>query len=246
MITLTSTSRVCKNSSDKLPSWVISKEFKIALALQIWCSQTPLKLLDSGGFLFYIIHSPPFSFKRMNHSLLIWSISWNAWVSSPDAPTTFEPLSDLILKVPLCPTIFSSSWWMNQWSYNLNMYDHAWHTSIQSTISTVFLLTILHEKWTKQVHPQYVNGGSSLILSLGKSAILCWWSLPLNCLHLTHFKMLHLSKELHLANQKPEDIIWFIVTPQPAWASDTMTPVYYQLSNSAGFWQQHWVLHLIC
>ena len=29
-------------------------------------------------------------------------------------------------------------------------------------------------------------------------------------------------------------------------ASTSMTPAYYQLSNSAGFWQQHRVLHLIC
>ena len=70
-------------------------EIKIALALRIWHSQTPLMLLNSDGFLFYIIHSPPFSFKKL--LILIWYISWNAQVSSVDAPTRFEPLSDLII-----------------------------------------------------------------------------------------------------------------------------------------------------
>ena len=84
----TSTSRICKDPSDKLLPWVFSKEFKIALALRIWHSQTPPMLLDSGGFLFYIIHSPPFSFKKLPN--LIWSNSWNVWVSSVDAPTRFE------------------------------------------------------------------------------------------------------------------------------------------------------------
>ena len=77
---------------------------------------------------------------------------------------------------------------------------------------------------------QYVNGGSSLILSLVKLAIFCCWSLPLNCLHLTHFKMIHLTKELHLVTQKPEDLIWFIVMPRPAWATCSW---HQRITNSA-------------
>ena len=95
------------------------------------------------------------------------------------------------------------------------------------------LPTILHKKWTKQVHrstPQYVNGGSSLILSWGKSPNFCRWSLSLYCLHLTHFKMIHLTKELHLVTQKSKDLIWLIVMPQPAWATCSW---YQRTTNSA-------------
>ena len=103
MTVSTSASRICKDSSDKLLPRVFSKEFKIDLALRIWRSQTPSMLLDSGGFLFHIIHSPPCSSKKL--PILIWSISWNTRVSSVDAPTWFKPLSDLIiLTLPLRPT----------------------------------------------------------------------------------------------------------------------------------------------
>ena len=80
--------------------------------------------------------------------------------------------------------------------------------------------------------PQYVNGGASFILSLGKPAIFCCWTLSLNCLHLTHFKMIHLTKELHLlVTQKSENLIWFTVMPPPAWA----TCPRYQRTNSSKF-----------
>ena len=93
--------------------------------------------------------------------------------------------------------------------------------------------------------PQYTNGASSLILSLGKSAIFCCWRLPHNYLHLTYFKMIPLTKELHHVSQKPEGLIWFIVMPWPAWATCSW---HQHTTNSAilqDFLHQHWVLHLI-
>ena len=59
------------------------------------------------------------------------------------------------------------------------------------------------QRWAKQVHSQYVNGVSSPMLSFGKSAVFCCWSLSLNCLHLTHFKMIHEKvKSCHLKNKR--------------------------------------------
>ena len=66
-IASTSTSRVCKDSLDKLHPWIFSKEFKIGLVLRIWFSQTPPMLRDNGGFLY---HSPPGNY-------LIWSFCWS-------------------------------------------------------------------------------------------------------------------------------------------------------------------------
>ena len=78
---------------------------------------------------------------------------------------------------------------------------------------------------------QYVNGGASFILLLQKPAIFCCWTLSLNCLHLKYFKMIHLTKELHLlVTQKSENLIWFTVMPPPAWAT---CPRYQRTNSSA-------------
>ena len=63
------------------------------------------------------------------------------------------------------------------------------------TVPLFWLLpTILYKKEPNKYTPQYINGDFSVILSLGKSANFCCWSLSLNCLHLTHFKMIQLTK----------------------------------------------------
>ena len=59
--------------------------------------------------------------------------------------------------------------------------------------------------------PQYLTGGSSLILSLGKSAICCCWNIPL--------KILHLTAALQLITQYLEVLTALIVIPLPAWAT---------------------------
>ena len=214
MIASTSTSRVCKESSDKLLPWVFSKELKIALAPQIWRSHTPPVLLDGGGFLFRIIHSPPYSFKKL--PILILSISWNARDSSADVQTKFEALSDLIiLTFPLHPTNLLKLM-MNESVLREYTTSVCMALLDKQVYRAPYLLTSFRPSFTRnepnKSTPQYVNGGS-----LGKSAIFCCWSLPLNRLHLTHFKMIHLTKELHLVTQKPEDLVWFIVVPRPAW-----------------------------
>ena len=67
--------------------------------------------------------------------------------------------------------------------------------------------------------PQYVNGGSIHILSFDKSAIFCSRSCHLKCLHLTHFPIIDCANELQLMIQTPEDLIWLMVIPQPAYAT---------------------------
>ena len=87
----------------------------------------------------------------------------------------------------------------------------------------LYLLTCFKPSSTrndqKKSTPQYVNDGSSLILSFSKSSFLCCWNLPLNYLHLTHFKVIHLAKELHLVTKKSENLIWLIVMVWSAWAT---------------------------
>ena len=49
--------------------------------------------------------------------------------------------------------------------------------------------------------PQFVNGGPSRVLSVGKSAIFCSPSFPLSRQHLTHFLTKLLTTALHLTTQ---------------------------------------------
>ena len=175
-------------------------EIKIGLALQIWHSQTPLMLLNSGGFLFYIIYSPQFSFKKL--LILMWSISWNARVSSVDAPTRFEPLPDLIiLTITYAPHLLKIM--MNDESVNQcseSTQPHCiWPALLDRQVyrapylSTSFWPSFRRNEPNKSTS-QCVNGASLLLLSLGKSVIFCCWSLTLDCLQLTHFKMIHLTR----------------------------------------------------
>ena len=171
MIASTSRTRVYKDRSYKLFRGIFSKEFKIALALRISSSQTPPMLLDSGGFLFHIIHSPSVSFKKS--PILIWSISWNARVSSDDALTWFEPLLDLIiLTLPPHPT--------NLLKFMMNepvLREYTTSTSMALLNRQVYrapcLLTSSRPSFTRndpnKSTRQYVNGGFSLILFPEKS-----------------------------------------------------------------------------
>ena len=173
-------------------------------------------------------------FLLKNLPILIWSISWNARDSSADAPTRFEPLSDLIiLTFPLHATnllkLMINESVLREYTTSMCM-----ALLDRQVYRAPYLLTSFRPSFTRnepnKSTPQYVNGGSSLILSLGKSSNFCCWSLTLYCLHLTHFKMIHLTKELHLVTQKPEDLIWFIVMPRPAWATCSW---YQRATNSA-------------
>ena len=81
-------------------------------------------------------------------------------------------------------------------------------------LSTSFFRSSFIRNEPNKSPSQYVNGGASFILSLEKPAIFCCWSLSLNYLHLTHW-----TKDLHLVTQKPENLVWFIAMPRPAWAT---------------------------
>ena len=116
-----------------------------------------------------------------------------------------------------------------------------WQTSIQSTISFDFLPTILHKKWTKQVHP-----------------LVCkWWFLTHSALgQICRFLLLKPSIQLLAPDTLRDDTsdkritschpkIWgpYFVHCHTSTSRSYlfMTPAYYQLNNSAGFWQQNYV-----
>ena len=121
----------------------------------------------------------------------MWSIPWNVRVSHADAPTRFEPLSVIvILTLPLRPT---------------NLLRLMMNESLLREYTTSMCMTLLDRQVYRATHlltsfrpsftrnepnksaPQYINGGSSLILSLGKAAIFvaeaflstpCTWHTP--------------------------------------------------------------------
>ena len=146
MIAMTSTRRFCKDSLDKLLPWVFSSEFKITLVLQILYSQTLLMLLDSGGFLFHIIYSPPFSSKNC--------LSW--YDPSPEMP-------NWVLLMPQQNSNHSQIYREYTTSVCIALVD-------RHTYRAPYLLTSFQPSFTRndpnKSTPQYINGDSSRILSL--------------------------------------------------------------------------------
>ena len=63
--------------------------------------------------------------------------------------------------------------------------------------------------------PQFVKGDSSVILSVGRSAIFCSPSFPHNNRHLTHFPTKLLTIVLHQKTQNPLLLISLMVSPLP-------------------------------
>ena len=61
--------------------------------------------------------------------------------------------------------------------------------------------------------PQFVKGGSSIVLSVGRSAICCSPSFPCNNQHLTHFLTKLLTIVLHRTTQNPLLLISLMVSP---------------------------------
>ena len=105
-----------------------SKEFKIALVLWIWHSETPAMLVNSGGFLFHIIHSPSFTFKKL--SILIWSIFWNAQVSSVNTSNKVRAIVKSnhpnITSAPYKSSQAHGEWISAQITHKLSVYGRAW------------------------------------------------------------------------------------------------------------------------
>ena len=67
---------------------------KIALADLIWQSQITPMWLVAGGFLFQVIQSPPWSWRKF--SIFMWSNLLNTFSNSYSAPTKLEPLSERV------------------------------------------------------------------------------------------------------------------------------------------------------
>ena len=89
---------------------VSSREFKIALV--DWHSQIPPMWLAAGEFLFQVIKSPPWSWQKL--SILLWSISLNAFNNSCSAPTKLESLSERICLHSLCEQLNLLIAWRNE------------------------------------------------------------------------------------------------------------------------------------
>ena len=113
-----------------------------------------------------------------------------------------------------------------------------------------YLLTFFQPSFTRnepnKSTPVYVNGVSSPILSFGKCTVFSCWSLPLKFLHLTHFKMIYLTKKLNLVTQKTRGPYLVHCHASTSMSYLLMTPAHYQLYISAVFWQQYWMLHVVC
>ena len=103
---------ICRDASSKMRPCVCSREFKIALVDLIWQSQIPPMWLVAGGFLFQVIQSPPWSWRKF--SIFMWSNLLNTFSNSYSAPTKLEPLSERVyLTFPLQAINFFSAW-MNE------------------------------------------------------------------------------------------------------------------------------------
>ena len=63
--------RVCNDSSVRLPPWVFNKELRIILELPICLSQHPPVLPANGGLRFQLVHSPTMFFQIVTDSWMI-------------------------------------------------------------------------------------------------------------------------------------------------------------------------------
>ena len=105
----------------------------------------------------------------LKYLILIWSISWNVRDSSADAQTRFELLSDLIiLTLPLRPTnrfkLMMNESVLREYSTSMSMAILDRQVYIAPYHLTSFRPSFTRNEPNKST-PQYVNGGSSLILS---------------------------------------------------------------------------------
>ena len=83
------------------------------------------------------------------------------------------------------------------------------------TIKTATKILLLQQDWKNRILPQFVKGGSSIVLSVGRSAIFCSPSFPHNNRHLTHFPIKLLTIVLHRTTQNPLLLISLMVSPLP-------------------------------
>ena len=87
--------------------------------------------------------------------------------------------------------------------------------------------------------PQILKGASSLILSLGRSAIFCCWNLSLRCLHLRHFDTIDLTTMFNTMTKKTQKIRHFDLIDcytSTSMCNLIMTLTGYQICSSAMLW----------
>ena len=97
--------------------------------------------------------------------------------------------------------------WINE-SVSILQVHSIWTALLAKQVKSVLylfssFLPSFIKKGPNMSTPQFVNGGPSRVLSVGKSAIFCSPSLPLSRQHLTHFPTKLLTTVLHLTTHKP-------------------------------------------
>ena len=134
-IASTSTSRVCNDSSVRVPPLVFNKELRITLALWSCCSQIPPMLLVNGEFLYSQIS---YLFSNMFFQIFtdLWMIHFlnYAWINSAEAPIKFNPL------------LYHSKWTFLLWQMNFIKY-----MAKESFCFTFFSMIFYHKR------PKHIN-----------------------------------------------------------------------------------------
>ena len=119
------------------------------------------------------------------------------------------------------------------------MYGSARKTCVESLILLLFFVTIFQHKRPKHINARKCKRSSSLILSLGRSAIF---------LHLTHFDITDLTTMLSPMTPKQDIMTWLIVMPLPAfatWWSWHLLTIKFVILQSLGNSTRCWILSWI-
>ena len=164
-------------------------------------------------------------------------------------PARFEPLSDLVISIlPLRPSNLLKLM-MNESVLREDITSMCMGLLERQLYRGPYRLTSfrqsLHKKWTKQVHP---------------IACKCWFLIHSLLEKMDHFPVAaaflstactwHTSRwyiwpKSHILSPKSREPDLGHCHASTSMSCLFMTPTCYELSSSAGFWQQHWLLHLI-
>ena len=192
-------------SSFKLEPCVFSSPSRIARADRIWHSQMPPMYEAPGEFFCHLTQSVSLSSRCC--LICSWFISSKAFFNPLDAPTKLIPLSDLMNHIVLCLEInllrvwmkesvsiaFTSSMWTALCAKQVNRAQYCFKSDVLSWMTKVPKISTL----------QWVNGGASVRLSFGKSAIFWYPNAPRSLQHVTHLKIVLCTTELALITQRP-------------------------------------------
>ena len=147
------------------------------------------------------------------HSLVdaVWSsldsFHLRLFFNSMDAPRKLVPLSDLMeCAVPRLEINLLRAWMKE--SVNIAFTTCMWTVLLGKQVNKAqyrFKSDLLSQitKGPKIFTPQWVNGGASMHLSFGKSAIFWYLNAPRSLQHVTHLKIVLHTTELVLITQRP-------------------------------------------